>query len=351
MAFEKVEFSFPDEKENKTDIEIEKSSAVEIDLSGKSKPEKANAQDKDELSGKTDDTGSEVEVEIVDDTPKADRNRKVSEPPADVTEEELGEYSEKVRTRIKHFSKGYHDERRIKEQALREKNELERFSQQLLDENKKLKGTVGKNQTTMLEQAKKVTEKELETAKKAYKDAYEAGDSDAVLAAQENLTSAKIKADKLENFKVPALQEENTPVEQDKKPAPAMDARTKKWAESNTWFGTDDEMTSLALGLHSKLVKEKGQEYAQTEEYYETIDARMRQLFPENFEGGELKVEKPEEVEKPKRSPDVVAPATRSTAPKKVTLSQTQVNIAKRLGVPLDLYAKKVAEEMRKDNG
>jgi hypothetical protein len=106
-------------------------------------------------------------------------------------------------------------------------------------------------------------------------------------------------------------------------------------------------MTSLALGLHNKLVKEKGQEYAQTEEYYETIDTRMRQLFPENFEGEEI-----QEVEKPKkRQSNVVAPATRSTSPKKVTLSQTQVNIAKRLGVPLELYAKQVAEEMRKENG
>ena len=341
MAFEKVEYTFPDEENKKTDIEVEKSSAIEVDISGKSKPEEKKVE------SKTDDTGSEVEVEVVDDTPKADRNRKVSEPPTEITEEELGEYSEKVRTRIKHFSKGYHDERRAKEQATREKNELERFSQQLLEENKKLKGTVGKNQTTMLEQAKKSTEKELETAKKAYKEAYDAGDTDAVLKAQESLTSAKIRADKLDNFKIPTLQEGNTPVEQKAESAPAMDERTKEWANANTWFGTDDEMTSLALGLHTKLVKEKGQEYARTEEYYETIDARMRHLFPENFGGEEIqKVEKPK-----KRQSNVVAPATRSTSPKKVTLSQTQVNIAKRLGVPLELYAKKVAEEMRKENG
>ena len=203
-----------------------------------------------------------MEIEIVDDTPKADRNRKVSEPPAEVTDEELNEYSEKVRTRIKHFSKGYHDERRAKETAEREKNELERLSQQLMEENKKLKGAVGKNQTVMLEQAKKANDNELAIAKKAYKEAYDSGDSDAVLAAQETLTAAKIKAEKLTDFKVPALQEENTTVEQKKEPAPAMDARTKEWADANTWFGTDDEMTSLALGLHNKLVKQKGQAFA-----------------------------------------------------------------------------------------
>ena len=169
MAFEKVECSFPDEENKKTDIEVKKSSAIEVDLSGKQTAEKP--KDKGEPADSKASNQDDMEIEVVDDTPKADRNRKVSEPPADVTEEELGEYSEKVRTRIKHFSKGYHDERRAKETAEREKTELERLSQQLLDENKKLKGTVDKNQTVLLEQAKKVTEKELEAAKRAYKTA------------------------------------------------------------------------------------------------------------------------------------------------------------------------------------
>ena len=343
MAFEKVEYSFPDEENKKTDIEVEKSSAIEVDLSGKQTAEKP--KDKGEPADSKASNQDDMEIEVVDDTPKADRNRKVSEPPADVTEEELGEYSDKVRTRIKHFSKGYHDERRAKETAEREKNELERFSQHLVEENKKLKGAVDKNQTVLLEQAKKVTEKELESAKKAYKEAYDAGDSDAVLAAQETLTSAKIKADKLENFKVPPLQRENTPVEQDKETAPTMDVRTKKWADTNTWFGTDDEMTSLALGLHNKLVKERGEAYAKTDEYYDVIDTRMRQLFPENFG------EQEEEPEQPRRQSNVVAPATRSTAPKKIRLTQTQLNLAKRLGLKPEQYAKQVAIDMGKSNG
>ena len=104
-------------------------------------------------------------------------------------------------------------------------------------------------------------------------------------------------------------------------------------------------MTSFALGLHNKLVKE-GLD-PKSDDYYEKIDSRMRQVFPDQFEDYE-----PEpEAEKPRRQSNVVAPATRSTSPKKVKLTQTQVNLAKRLGVPLDLYAKKVAEEMRKNNG
>ena len=347
MAFEKVEYKFPDEEENKK-IEVESSSAVEIDISGKATKDEY-AKTKDKVEDTADNNASEVDIEVVDDTPKADRGRKASEPPADVTEAELEEYSDKVKNRIKHFSKGYHDERREKEKAIREAQELEKLTKQLVEENKQLKSTTVKNQTAMLDQAKKSAEKELESAKAAYKVAYEAGEADAVVEAQESITAAKIKSDRLNNFKLPTLQEDETPVETKGEttttPAPVVDKRANEWAKANTWFGTDDEMTSYVLGLHSKLVKTNGQEYTQTNEYYETIDSRMRKVFPENFEDTETEVET--ETEKPKLN-NVVAPATRSTAPKKVRLTQTQVTLANRLGVPLELYAKKVAEEMRK---
>ena len=342
MAFEKVEYKFPDEEEEKK-IEVESSSAVEIDISGKAtKDEYAETKDKVKVSNNND--ANDLDIEVVDDTPKADRGRKASDPPSDVTDEELEEYSDKVKNRIKHFSKGYHDERRAKETALREAQELEKLTKQLVEENKQLKNTTVKNQTVMLDQAKKSADIELERAKAAYKVAYEAGEADAVVEAQENITAAKIKSDKLNNFKLPSLQDKETPVEtkvETTAPAPVADPRATEWAKTNTWFGTDDEMTSYVLGLHNKLVKANGQEYAQTNEYYETIDSRMRTIFPENFEDIET------ETEKPKLS-NVVAPATRSTAPKKVRLTQTQVTLANRLGVPLELYAKKVAEEMGK---
>jgi len=340
MAFQKVEFEFPDEES--TVVDIEETSAVEIDVSGKKTKDDfvEDARVKDEPERKADPVEDELEIEVVDDTPKKDRNRKASEPPEDVTDEELEDYSEKVRKRIQHFSKGYHDERRAKEEAFRQSQELERVTQQLMEENKKLKGNVNKNQTALLEQAKKNSASETETAKREYKAAYESGDSDAVLEAQEKLTAAKLKADKLANFKVPALQVEETPVEVAKEPAPTpkVDDRAAEWQKANSWFGPDDEMTSLALGLHNKLVKQGVD--PQSDEYYETIDARMRQVFPENFEDAE-----------PKRKTPVVAPATRSTAPKKVTLTRTQVQLAKRLGLTPQQYAKQVALDMRKDNG
>jgi hypothetical protein len=120
------------------------------------------------------------------------------------------------------------------------------------------------------------------------------------------------------------------------------DAKASEWANENSWFGSDDEMTAYAMGVHSKLVKQ-GMDTT-SDDYYETINSRMRNTFPEEFEGEN---EEPE-AKTTKRQSNVVAPATRSTAPKKVRLTQTQVAIAKKLGVPLELYAQKVAEEMRK---
>jgi len=341
MAFQKVEFEFP-EPEDKT-LDIEDTSAVEIDVSGKkTKEDFAETKEPEvEVAGEEDTPDDDFEVEVVDDTPKADRNRKASEPPTDVTDEELEDYSDKVRKRIQHFSKGYHDERRAKEEAHRQSQELERVTQQLMEENKKLKGNVNKNQTALLEQAKKNASIESENAKRAYKEAYESGDSDAVLEAQDNLTNAKLKSERLANFKLPTLQEEEKPVQAEvEQTAPAqVDTRAADWQKANSWFGPDDEMTSLALGLHNKLVKQGVS--PQSDEYYESIDTRMRQVFPDNFE----------DAEKPKRKTQVVAPATRSTSPKKVTLTRTQVQIARKLGLTPEQYAKQVAIDMRKANG
>jgi len=206
MAFQQVEYEFPDpDKPRKDDLEIElePSSAEVIDPKAK-KPAKAEPKEQAE---------DDYDIEVVDDTPEADRGRKPSDPPEDVTEEELQDYSEKVRRRIQHFSKGYHDERRAKEQALRERQELERIAQQLVEENKRLQGNVTKNQTVLLAQAKRAAAVELESAKRAYRQAYESGEADAVLDAQDKLTTARLKAERLANIKLPALQEKEVPVE------------------------------------------------------------------------------------------------------------------------------------------
>ena len=312
---EKTEFEFPDE--------------VEV-----------NAR----KGGKVVEPEADPEIEVVDDTPPADRGRTpMSEPPKEFAEDELTKYDEGVQKRIKHFTKGYHEERRAKEAAQREKDEALRFAHSLAEENKKLKGSVNQNQAALIEQAKKVVANEVEAAKRQYKMAYESGDSEALVNAQDALTTAKMKADKVNNFRPTPLQEEETPVQmqpQPTRPAP-LDDKLLAWTEKNQWFGPNKRMTSYALGLHEDLVGEGIP--AGSEEYYRRIDADIRDRFSDQFGADESVDAKPQ-----RNKSNIVAPATRSTAPKKIVLTQTQVNIAKRLGVPLELYARKVAEEMRK---
>lgn len=324
--FEKVEFEFPHETEEKNER-----------AGGKVVTPEPVEEVKEE----------KPEIEIVDDTPEKDRNRKpMEEPPKEVPEDELAKYDEGVRKRIQHFTKGYHEERRAKEAAERQREEALKFAQQLAEENKKLKGSLSQGQAALLEQAKKVVANELDQAKRRYKEAYESGDADALVAAQEELTSAKMKADRVSNFK-PVAPPEDKEIElpetlRNPPPQPTVDERALEWQSNNKWFGQDRRMTSYALALHEELTQEERLDPS-SDDYYTRIDAEMRQRFPDRFES-----EKPVDAPTPPKTSNVVAPATRGTAPKKVVLTKSQVEIAKRLGVPLELYARKVAEEMRK---
>jgi len=317
MPLDKEEFKFPDEKvEDKKDD-------VEFEVEGEGKPE----------------------IEVVDDTPEEDRGRApMKEPPKELTDEELNKYDEGVRKRIQHFTKGYHEERRAKEKAEREREEALRIAKAVADENKKLKGSLSQGQIALHEQAKKQADDEVETAKAKVREAYDAGDSNAIVYWQEQLATAKIKQDRIYNFQVKPLQEEESEVQLDKpsEPEAASDPKLLAWREKNRWFGPNKRMTAYALGLHDDLVAEgipPG-----SDEYWKRIDVDVRTRFPEQFGS-----EEPADAPKTQRvKTNVVAPATRSTAPKKIVLTQSQVEIAKRLGVPLDLYARKVAEEMRK---
>ena len=321
---EKVEFEFPDE--------------------AAANPRKGGAVVKSEDDTPEIKVEEESSVEIVDDTPPEDRNRKpMAEPPKELTDEELNKYDESVKKRIQHFTKGYHEERRAKEAAERQREEAIRVAQAIAEENKRLKGSLSQGQTALLEQAKKVVSNELEEAKRSYKLAYESGDSDALVAAQEALTAAKMKADRIENFRPAPLQQPQTEVQipQQQVQAPRQDPRLLAWQERNQWFGTNKRMTAYALGVHEDLVSEGIS--PGSDEYYQRIDTDMRDRFSDAFES-----ERPADAPTQRQKSNVVSPATRSTAPKKVVLTKSQVEIAKRLGVPLDLYARKVADEMRK---
>ena len=281
----------------------------------------------------------EAEIEVVDDTPEEDRGRKpMKEAPADVTDDELAQYSEGVKKRIQHFSKGYHEERRAKELALREREEAVRFAQNLIEENKKLQGSLGQGQQALLEQAKKVVQNELDQAKQKFKAAYESGDSDALVEAQEAMAAAKYKSERVNNFKPAVAQPQSNVVQPAPQPEQTVrvDSKAKAWQEANSWFGADDEMTAVALTVHRKLV-ESGVD-TNSDAYYEKINSRVRQLFPDAF---------PSE----RKKSSVVAPATRSTASKKIVLTQSQVNLAKRMGLTPEQYAREVAKLERTQNG
>lgn len=322
---DKEEFKFPDEQEDK-------------------QPQKAEP-------------AAEFEIEIEDDTPPDDRNRKPVDKETvkklEVEVDELDKYSLDAKEKLIKMKKVWHDERRAKEEADRERQEALNVAKKLIEENRALKSKLSTGEEEYVSAAKQTANLELEAAKKAYKDAYDAGDSDQLVEAQERLTMAKIKVDKLENhnpvYKKPVETEESVVQSFQQQPAPRPDRRAVEWQERNNWFGQDEEMTSLALGLHEKL-KRTGVAVG-SDEYYDAIDTTMRRRFPEAFadeqddDGGkqESRTEEPQKTSKPKSS-TVVAPASRSTSPKKIRLSNTQVALAKKLGLTPEQYARELTK-------
>jgi hypothetical protein len=283
-----------------------------------------------------------IEIEIVDDTPERDRGRQpLNKEVVDPDDEELSTYSEKVKSRIKELTHSKHDERRAKEAVLREKQELENLAHRLIDENKSLKKSVNYGQEAFVSSAKEKAEADIVLARKQYKEAQEAYDTDAIIAAQEALTEAKMQLERVKNYRVPPLQEESNEVQtqytQPQKVQP--DEKSLRWQAKNQWFGSQgfEEVTSYALGLHQKLVN--GGIDPRSDEYYEQINVRVKSKFPEVF-GDEDK----RSAEVNRKPSTVVAPAGRSTSAGKVKLTTTQVALAKKFGLTPQQYAAQVAK-------
>ena len=219
----------------------------------------------------------------------------------------------------------------------------------MVNETKKLKEYVKSGTEQYAESIKKVADNELEDAKRKYKEAYESGDSDEMVAAQERLTEAKMRIEAAKNFRPAPLQTDEIDVQtqQTKVPRQELDDKTVRWQAKNRWFGSDgyEEVTSFALGLHQKLVN-SGVD-PRSDDYYERIDARIKSTFPEIF--GETET-KPNPGDVSKRPTSVVAPATRSTGARKVQLTPTQVALAKKYGLTPQQYAAEVAK-LERSNG
>jgi len=281
--------------------------------------------------------GSNVEIEIIDDTPAEDKGREAL--PQDIVDElekdDLQEYSEKVKKRLGQLKKVWHDERRAKEVSTREKDEALRAAQSIFEENKQLKQRLGQGEKLLANGMTKEAASELASAKEDLKQAYDSGDGSLIADAQEALTDAKLKIRDVRSYEE-SLQLNQNSVKVQSEQAP-VDRKAEAWSQQNKWFGSDDEMTALALGLHEKLVK-SGVDPS-SDDYYRRVDESMRKRFPENFQD-----EQTIEIDKPiqRKAANVVAPATRSTAPTKVRLTNTQLALAKKLGVSPEVYAKEV---------
>jgi len=307
--------------------------------------------DEEEVKSVDADKEDDFEIEIEDDTPPEDRGKTPSEPEfvESLERDELDEYSAEAKKKIAGFRKIYHDERRKADAADRERQEALEIAKKLYEENKALKGKVNSSEAVAVDSFKTSAEQELAMAKKEYRDAYESGDGDKLVEAQEKMTTAKIKLDRVfdatQNLNQRrALQERENDVQIQQQPVqqPVRDSKAQNWQEKNSWFGQDDEMTSLALGLHEKLVKQNGMAYATTDEYYKRIDETMRKRFPENFESID-EDEKPQSKAKPST---VVASASRSTSSKKIRLTTSQQAIAKKLGLTNEQYARELVKEI-----
>ena len=286
---------------------------------------------------------AELEIEEEDDTPLEDQGKEPlpKEIVKEVEEDTLEGYSDRVKQRFAQLKKMQHDERREKERAQREKDEAIAYAQKVSEQNKKLQTTLSTGEEDYIKTVLSSAEAEVNLAKREYREAYESGETDAIVEAQAKMNDAQMKLSQAKGLKpqyTPSQTEQNSVESNQQQVRPTMpkpDAKAQAWQEKNTWFGKDEEMTSLALGLHEKLVR-NGVDPT-SDAYYRRIDETMQKRFPENFGDNSLE---PEEKPAQRKPSNVVAPATRSTAPKKVRLSKTQVAFAKKLKLTPEQYAR-----------
>lgn len=300
----------------------------------------------------------EVELKVEDDTPEEDRNRSPmpKEIVEDLEKDELENYSDGVKERLKQMKKVWHDERRAKEAAQREHQQAIDVAKKALAENKKLLEEAKKGREAYLNTAKKSIEYETEMAKRAYKDAYESGDTDSIVEAQTKLSEASYKKQQIENYRPPRQEEENSVNSTQNEPLqPTVQLRNtdREWLERNPWFNTDAALSGFAMGVDQEIEARMGSNFAAyrgTPEYYKEIDKTMTETFPEKFG----KLNSTDGGGKPVRAENkpatVVAPASRSTSSKRIVLKQSQVALAKKLGLTPEQYAKEL-RRLENQNG
>jgi len=331
---------------NEIPDELKDNESMEVDLAPQDKEDYEEAAQAKQEESKKAEAEPEFEIEEEDDTPPQDRNRDPL--PKDIVDElendNLDDYSAKVKARLAQMKKVWHDERRAKEAADRERQEAVAIAQRIIDENKRLKQTLSYGEEDYLKTLKEKYETDLAVAKRDYKEAYDLGDTDKIIEAQTRLNDVQFKLSSAAGFK-PQYKIDNTlqtpqnsgQLAQNSIQVQKPDGRALEWQSKNTWFGQDEEMTSLALGLHEKLVRSGIN--PTSEDYYRRIDETMQKRFPEYFGESDDSLEDKPAQRKPST---VVAPATRSTAPKKVRLTKTQLALAKKFKLTPEQYAREL---------
>ena len=316
---------------------------LEVDLNKDKKEEKVEKSTADVERVEQEPKQEELFIEEEDDTPTADKGKEPlpKEMVEDLEKDDLEGYSERVKQRMAQLKKVWHDERRAKEQAAREKEEAVAYAQKVSEHNKKLQSTLSTGEEDYIKTVLSSAETNVSIAKRDYGEAYDSGDTDAIVEAQAKMNEAQLKLAQAKILKPQynASQSTESGVELNQNSTsniPKPDPRAQAWQDANTWFGKDEEMTSLALGLHEKLVRNGVN--PSTDEYYRRIDETMQKRFPENFGDNSLEPDRPAQ----RKPSNVVAPATRSTAPKKVRLSKTQVAFAKKLKLTPEQYAREM---------
>ena len=292
----------------------------------------------------------EIEIEIVDDAPPEDQ-RRLPLPKKQVEEleaDDLEEYDGKVKYRLSQMKKVWHDERRDKETAIREREEAFNYAQAKDREIRELRAKVGQGEQMFVTEVTKSATGEIAAAKDRLKKAYEAGDSDLIADAQEELTDAKFRMRDIQSLK-PSLQVENNDVQQAQQPraqAPVVDTKAESWRTRNTWFGVDKKMTGFALGLHQELV-EAGVD-PRSDDYYDKVNAEVKQAFPDRFEAEDSShTDVQDKSPQRTKASSVVAPVSRTTAPRRIRLTTSQSALVKRLGLTPEAY---VREMMKSEN-
>ena len=318
--YEKEQFKFPDELEKETpQVEVEVEPIVEI--------------------------------EVIDDRPEEDQKNSTPLPESivqDIEDDDLEQYSKEAKQRLLQMKKLINDERRAKEQAVREQQEAVRVAQSLVEKTKTLQSRLTEGEKVYVSNAKEGADRQLDLARLAFKEAYDSGDSDRLMEAQEKLTQAQFKIQQIESYR-PQYEENALQTAQNELKIPEqsqpqrLDPKTQAWLDKNSWYGVDDDMSFLAMGIHRRL--ERDGVPTGSDHYWSSIDTEMKKRFPEKFSGNSAETK--DSVKKPST---VVAPATRSTSPKKIRLTQTQLALAKKFKLSPEQYAMELTK-LESQNG